>query len=51
MPFKSNKKRKYLFANKPRVAKKMAKKKYGHGGVLTIVIASPKKGKKNNGKK
>ena len=52
MPFKSSKQRKYLFANKPRVAKKMAKKKYGHGGsVLTIVIASPKKGNKKNGKK
>jgi|TARA_B100000927_G_scaffold272479_1_gene250141 hypothetical protein len=52
MPFKSSKQRKYLFANKPGVAKKMAKKKYGHGGsVLTIVIASPKKGKKNDKKK
>tara|TARA_Y100001973_G_C5167594_1_gene317097 strand:- start:1077 stop:1238 length:162 start_codon:yes stop_codon:yes gene_type:complete len=52
MPFKSNKQRKFLFKNKPEVARKMSKKKYGHGGsVLTIVIASPKKGNKKNGKK
>ena len=39
MPFKSNKQRKYLFAAKPEVARKMAKRKsYGHGGFVTIVI-------------
>ena len=49
MPFKSNKQRKYLFANKPEVARKMTKRKsYEHGGYVTIVIGPlMKKGKKN----
>ncbi len=53
MPFKSNKQRKYLFANKPEVARKMAKRKsYEHGGYVTIVIGPlMKKGKKNVKKK
>ena len=53
MPFKSNKQRKYLFANNPEVAKKMAKRKnYECGGYVTIVIEpTMKKGKKNVKKK
>lgn len=53
MPFKSNKQRKYLFAAKPEVARKMAKRKsYEHGGYVTIVIGpTMKKGKKNVKKK
>lgn len=35
MPFKSDKQRKYLFAKKPEVAKKLAKKDYEDGGIVT----------------
>ena len=52
MPFKSNKQRKYLFAAKPDVARKMAKRKnYECGGYLTIVIGQNMKKCKNNLKK
>tara|TARA_B100000131_G_scaffold319377_1_gene365140 strand:+ start:6356 stop:6478 length:123 start_codon:yes stop_codon:yes gene_type:complete len=34
MPFASEKQRKYLYANKPSVAKKLAKKKYKKKGLL-----------------
>lgn len=36
MPFKSAKQRKYLYAKKPKVAKKLAK--HSKGGVLTVVL-------------
>lgn len=39
MPFKSNKQRRFMFANHPRIAKRWAKK-YG---------TKPKKGKKKRG--
>ena len=35
MPFKSEKQRKYLFANEPEIAKKWAKK-YSKGGYVVI---------------
>ena len=35
MPFKSEKQRKYLFANKPEIAKRWAKD-YKHGGFITV---------------
>ena len=34
MPFDSEKQRKYLFAKKPEVAKKIAKDKYRYGGTI-----------------
>ena len=47
MPFKSAKQRKYLYANEPKVAKKFAndskRKKYKHGGCITVMIATPAK--------
>ena len=47
MPFKSNKQRKFLFAEKPDVAKKFVehskRKEYKHGGCITIMIATPMK--------
>jgi|TARA_Y100001963_G_scaffold88031_1_gene121641 hypothetical protein len=35
MPFKSEKQRKYLFANEPEIAKKWAKN-YKHGGFVIV---------------
>ena len=35
MPFKSEKQRKYLFANEPKIAKRWAKD-YKHGGFITV---------------
>jgi|TARA_R110002012_G_scaffold263273_1_gene445972 hypothetical protein len=53
MPFKSDKQRKYLYANKPEVAEKFTqhskRKSYKHGGCVTIMIATPMK--KNKKKK
>ena len=50
MPFKSNKQRKFLFAEKPDVAKKFIehskRKTYKHGGCVTIMIATPMKKEK-----
>ena len=43
MPFRSEKQRKYLFANEPAVAKKWTKK-YGSK------IVKKRKGKRNNGR-
>ena len=47
MPFKSDKQRKYLFAEKPEVAKKFVdhekRKSYKHGVCVTIIIATPMK--------
>ena len=47
MPFKSNKQRKFLFAEKPDVAKNFVehskRKEYKHGGCITIMIATPMK--------
>ena len=47
MPFKSNKQRKFLFAEKQDVAKKFVdhskRKEYKHGGCITIMIATPMK--------
>jgi len=34
MPFASDKQRKYLYAKKPKVAKKLAKKKHNKKGLL-----------------
>jgi len=39
MPFKSEKQRRYLFANKPRIAKKWAKE-YATGGMIKKAIAN-----------
>ena len=45
MPFKSEKQRKYLWANEPKVAKKFVdhakRKQYNKGGCITIMIATP----------
>ena len=52
MPFKSEKQRKFLWANEPKVAKDWTQRyssrtKYEKGGCVTIMIATPiKKSKK-----
>ena len=47
MPFKSDKQRKFLFAEKPDVAKKFVdhakRKQYNKGACITIMIATPMK--------
>ena len=48
MPFKSEKQRKYLWANEPKIAKEWTQRygsrtKYEKGGCVTIMIATPMK--------
>ena len=47
MPFKSDKQRKFLFAEKPEVAKNFVdhakRKQYNKGGCITIMISTPMK--------
>ena len=48
MPFKSEKQRKYLWANEPKIAKEWTQRygsriKYNKGGCITIMIATPMK--------
>ena len=40
MPFKSDKQRRYLYANKPEVAEKFAKDSMASGGLLKRAIAN-----------
>ena len=40
MPFKSDKQRRYLFANEPKVARKFANETRASGGMLKKAIAS-----------
>ena len=40
MPFKSDKQRRYLYANKPEVAEKFAKDSMASGGMLKRAIAN-----------
>ncbi len=55
MPFKSEKQRKYLWANEPKIAKEWTQRygsrtKYEKGGCVTIMIATPMKKHKNKKK-